>query len=152
MYKILGSILYLQFLTAPFATGDVPITNPIPTPPTTASASSEETPSSASPSVNPHSSISSSPSKTPALSSREKRVKVVPYLRTLANELRQKNFLPEKQSSDILRKILTLEQQWSGDSTDADPPLNAEAEEKLLKMVEAAEDGKWEQALKIQVQ
>ena len=56
--------------------------------------------------------------------------------------------------SDILKKIGSLEQQWAGPSVslgDSDPPLNADAEEKLVKMAEAAQAGTWDQALHIQV-
>jgi len=141
---------------APSAIGDTPITCPIPAPPPPPVAASDS--SSASPTKTTSSSSSSLSHSTavepPQLTSREKRVKVVGYLRSLTEDLGRKNYLPEKQTCDISKKVLSLEQQWSGEATAAEssePPLNADAEEKLLKMVEAAELGKWDQALKIQV-
>jgi len=56
--------------------------------------------------------------------------------------------------NDIQKKIGSLEQQWTGESAvlgESDPPLSPDAEDKLVKMVDAAEDGKWDVALKIQV-
>ena len=87
---------------------------------------------------------------------RERREKVIACLRTLTDNLRQKGALPEKQSSDITKKIDCLNQQWlggggGGAGQDGDPALDDDVQDKLCKMVEAIEEEKWEQALKIQV-
>jgi len=66
--------------------------------------------------------------------------------------LGKKGALPEKQSSDIEKKLECLNQQWAGGGgLDRDPPLNDEAREKLSRLMEATESEKWGHALQIQV-
>jgi len=135
-------------LSGHFTSGDTPITCPIPTP----SLSKESASADALPSA--ENSHSSSFSSSLSLSSKEKRAKVIAFMLSLCEESKRKNWLPEKQVNDIRRKIGSLEQQWTGESAvvgESDSPLSSDAEDKLLKMVEAAEDGKWDVALKIQV-
>jgi len=136
---------------APFS-ADIPITCPIPSPSssTSTSSSSSEAKTQTS-SSSPPASSTSSPSSV-----RERREKVIVCLRTLTDNLRQKGALPEKQSSDITKKIDCLNQQWlggggGGAGQDGDPALDDDVQDKLCKMVEAIEEEKWEQALKIQV-
>ena len=79
---------------------------------------------------------------------------MIESFRTLIERLRKKGALPEKQSSDIVKKLECLSQQWAGAGggvVDGDPALDEDAQDKLWRMREAIETEKWEQALKIQV-
>jgi len=139
---------------APFTVGDAPITCPIPTPSLSKVPASTDASSAPPPALNSHSSSSSSSSSSSWVPSKEKRERVITFFRCLCQDSQRKNWLSQKQVSDILKKIGSLEQQWAGQSVslgDSDPPLNADVEEKLVKMVEAAEAGTWDQALHIQV-